>query len=151
MNVTRIRLGLVGLAIVVACGACDSGASPSAPSAAPSTSAIAATPLSSGASAYPTAAGADLGAGLGGDAARPAMTDVRGVIGRIDAASMGFALQLPSGAARVRAADRTEIIILGTRAPVPFSALTKGMRVGVRGVKESGILHARRIVILPDR
>jgi len=79
------------------------------------------------------------------------MNEVRGVIKRIDAASMVLALQLPSGAARVRAADRTEIIVLETRAPVPFSALTKGMRVGVRGVEEAGILHARRIVILPGR
>jgi hypothetical protein len=147
MDITRIRLVLVGLAIVVMCGACASSTSPSAPSVASSTSAASATPLSSGGGAIGTAAGA----GLGGDAARPAMTDVRGVIGRIDAASMVFALQLPSGAARVRAADRTEIIILETRAPVPFSALTKGMRVGVRGVKESGILHARRIIVLPDR
>jgi hypothetical protein len=44
------------------------------------------------------------------------MTEVRGVIRGIDAASMVFALQLPSGAARVRAADRTETTILETRA-----------------------------------
>ena len=147
MNVTRIRLVLVGLAIVVACGACASSTSPSAPSAAPSTSAMSAAPLSSGGGENGTVAGAS----LGGDAARPAMTQVRGVIGRIDAARMVFALRLPSGTTRVRAADRTEIIILETRAPVPFSALTKGMRVGVRGVEEAGILHARRIVILPGR
>ena len=134
MSVTRISVVLVGLASVVASGACSGGNSPMAPSPAASMSATAA--------ATPP---------LSADPAVAAMAEARGVIKEIDAARKVFALQMRRGVTRVRLGERTEIILLESRRPVPFSHLAKGMHVAVRGAETGGVLHARLIAILPGR
>ena len=129
----RISVVLVGLAIVFVSGACSGSDHPMAPSPMASMSATAATPP------------------LSADPAAAAMAEVRGVIKEIDAARKVFALQLRRGVTRVRLGERTEIILLESRRPVPFSHLAKGMHVAVRGAQTGGVLNARWIAILPGR
>ena len=133
MRVTRVFVVLVGLAIVVASGACSGSNSPMAPSQMASMSAAPAT------------------SPLPADSAMAAMAEVRGVITEIDARRKVFALQMPRGVMRVRLAERTEIILAESRRPVPFSHLSKGMHVAVRGAQTGGVLNARWIAILPGR
>lgn len=133
MSVTRVFVVLVGMAIVGASGACSGGHSPMAPSQMASMQAASAT------------------SPLPADPAVAAMAEVRGVIKEIDAGRKVFALQVSRGVTRVRVADRTEIILMDTRRPVPFSRLAKGMRVAVRGAESGGVLQARWVAILPGR
>ena len=133
MSVTRIFVVLAGLAIVVASGACSGSNNPMGPAPTASMSATPATP--------PVSA----------DPAVAAMAEVRGVVREIDARRKVFALQVPRGVTRVRLAERTEIILLESRRPVPFSYLATGMHVAVRGAQTGGVLNARWIAILPGR
>lgn len=133
MSVARAFVVLVGLVIVVASGACSGSNSPMAPSQ------MASMPAASVTSPLPA------------DPAVAAMAEVRGVIKEIDGGRKVFALQVSRGVTRVRVTERTEIILLESRRPVPFSRLAKGMRVAVRGAETGGVLQARWVAILPGR